>query len=70
MFNFNNKAKKINNKLSFFIKKNKVSFLAYELLKKYVVNQVISADKLDFAYPKNWNPTVLKNVSQLAYYLF
>ncbi|MAH78438.1 MAG: hypothetical protein CMP41_00715 [Rickettsiales bacterium] len=63
MFNFNNKAKKINNKLSFFIKKNKVSFLAYELLKKYVVNQVISADKLDFAYPKNWNPTVLKNVS-------
>ena len=50
LFNFNIRTKKENNKLSFFIKKNKVSFLAYELLKKFVVNQTIPADKLDFVH--------------------
>lgn len=66
LFNFNIRTKKENNKLSFFIKKNKVSFLAYELLKKFVVNQTIPADKLDFVHPNNWKPKVLKNVSTRA----
>ena len=40
-----------------------MSFLAYELLKKFVISGAINSDKLDFAHPKNWKPRVLKNIS-------
>ena len=63
-FNKNNsRTKSKNNKLSFFITKFNMSFLAYELLKKFVISGAINSDKLDFAHPKNWKPRVLKNIS-------
>ena len=52
-----------NNKLSFFSTRFNMSFLAYELLKKFVISGAINSDKLDFAHPKNWKPRVLKNIS-------
>ncbi len=66
LFNFKKKSIKQNNKLSFFVKKHKVSFLAYELLKKYVVNQNVSPEKLDCIHPNNWKPRVLKKISSRA----
>ena len=66
IFNFKTKYQKENTKLSFFIKKNKISFLAYELLKKFVISQDISPDKLDFVFPQNWTPKILKNLSPKA----
>ena len=66
LFSFNSKSKKENNKSSFFIKKYKVSFLAYELLKKYVVLKKVKPEKLDFVHPKNWKPRVIKNISPKA----
>ena len=66
-FNINNsKIKKENCKLSFFVKKHNISFLAYDLLKKFVVKKIVSPEKLDFAHPKNWNPKVLKSISPKA----
>ena len=63
LLNFYNKTKKnLNN--SNFHQKNSISFHAYELLKKYVVNGYVDSSKLDNAYPKNTNLKVLKNVSQ------
>ena len=62
IFNIYKKAKKRINK-SNFNQKNSISFKAYEILKKYVVQGVVNPDKLDMAYPKNNNLKVLKNVS-------
>ena len=50
---FNFKSKKQKNKLPFFVKKNKISFLAYEILKKFVISRDISPEKLDFVYCKS-----------------
>ena len=66
IFNFKTKNQKENTKLSFFVKKHKISFLAYELLKKFVVSQAIPPDKLDFVFPQNWTPKILKNLSPKA----
>lgn len=66
IFNFKTKNQKENTKLSFFVKKHKISFLAYELLKKFVISQSVSPDKLDFVFPQNWTPKVLKNLSPKA----
>ena len=66
IFNFKTKNQKENTKLSFFVKKHKISFLAYELLKKFVISQLIPPDKLDFVFPQNWTPKVLKNLSPKA----
>ena len=66
LFSFNIKSNKQNNKLSFFIRKHKVSFFAYEILKRYVVDRKVPADKLDFIHPNNWKPKVLKKVSARA----
>lgn len=66
IFNFKTKNQKENTKLSFFVKKNKISFLAYELLKKFVISQAITPDKLDFVFPQNWTPKILKNLSPKA----
>jgi hypothetical protein len=63
LLNFYNKTKKSINDSSFY-PKNSISFQAYELLKKYVVNGYVDPTKLDNAYPKNTNLKVLKNVSQ------
>ncbi len=63
LINFYNKAKKDINK-SFPNQRNIISFQAYELLKKYVVDGLVAPDKLDIAHPKNTNLKVLKNVSQ------
>jgi hypothetical protein len=62
-FNIYNKAKKHINK-TYFSEKNVISFEAYNLLKKYIVNGVAEPDVLDKAYPKNLRMKVLKNVSQ------
>ena len=66
IFNFKTKNQKENTKLSFFVKKHKISFLAYELLKKFVISQSIPPDKLDFVFPQNWTPKILKNLSPKA----
>ena len=62
-FNIYNKAKKNLNKSSF-NQKNAISFNAYKLLKKYVINGLVSSSALDSAFPKNTKFKVLKNVSQ------
>ena len=62
-FNIYNKTKKNLNKSSF-NQRNAISFNAYKLLKKYVVNGLVEANTLDNAFPKNTKLKVLKNVSQ------
>ena len=62
LFNFYNKAKNHINK-TYFSEKRVISFEAYNLLKKYVVNGLSQAEHLDRAYPKNLKMNVLKNVS-------
>lgn len=62
IFNFYNKAKKRIDK-TYFHEKSVVSFEAYNLLKKYVVNGLSDQKSLDKAYPKNLKISVLKNVS-------
>lgn len=62
-FNIYNKTKKNLNKPSF-NQRNAISFNAYKLLKKYVVNGLVEANTLDNAFPKNTKLKVLKNVSQ------
>ena len=47
-----NKSKKSINKSSI-NSKYAISFKAYELLKRYVVKELVSSNKLDSAYPKN-----------------
>jgi len=64
LFNFKSKRKK--NKLPFFVKKNKISFLAYEILKKFVIDRQIAPEKLDFVFPQNWTPKILKDLSPQA----
>lgn len=63
---FNFKSKKQKNKLPFFVKKNKISFLAYEILKKFVIDRQIAPEKLDFVFPQNWTPKILKTLSPQA----
>ena len=63
LFNIYNKAKKNINKSSF-SQKNAISFNAYKLLKKYVVNGLVESSALDSAFPKNTKLKILKNVSQ------
>ena len=63
---FNFKSKKQKNKLPFFVKKNKISFLAYEILKKFVIDRRIAPEKLDFVFPQNWTPKILKDLSPQA----
>tara|TARA_B100000941_G_scaffold287628_1_gene263108 strand:+ start:46 stop:459 length:414 start_codon:yes stop_codon:yes gene_type:complete len=63
---FNFKSKKQKNKLPFFVKKNKISFLAYEILKKFVIDRQIAPEKLDFVFPQNWTPKILKDLSPQA----
>ena len=63
LLNFYNKAKNKINKTTF-NQKNTVSFLAYNLLKKFVVSGQAEASCLDNAHPKNTRLKVLKNVSQ------
>ena len=36
------------------------------ILKKFVISQSVSPDKLDFVFPQNWTPKVLKNLSPKA----
>ena len=62
-FNIYNKTKKNFNKSSF-NQRYAISFNAYKLLKKYVVNGLVEANTLDNAFPKNTKLKVLKNVSQ------
>ena len=62
-FNIYNKTKKNLNKSSF-NQRVAISFNAYKLLKKYVVNGLVEANALDNAFPKNTKLKVLKNVSQ------
>ena len=62
-FNIYNKTKRNLNKSSF-NQRNAISFNAYKLLKKYVVNGLVEANTLDNAFPKNTKLKVLKNVSQ------
>ena len=63
IFNIYNKAKNHINK-TYFSEKRIISFEAYNLLKKYVVNGLSQPKSLDTAYPKNLKMNVLKNVSQ------
>ena len=63
LFNLYNKAKKNLNKSSF-SQRNAISFNAYKLLKKFVVNGLVQPSALDSAFPKNTKLKVLKNVSQ------
>ncbi len=63
IFNIYNKAKNHINK-TYFSEKRVISFEAYNLLKKYVVNGLSQPNSLDTAYPKNLKMNVLKNVSQ------
>ena len=66
IFNFNKNTNKSNFKLPIFYKKFKISFKAYETLKKIVIKNQVSADKLDFVYPQNWKPKIFKNLSSRA----
>lgn len=63
LFKFYNKAKYHINK-TYFNEKNVISFKAYDLLKKFVVNGLSDQRSLDKAYPKNLRMKVLKNVSR------
>ena len=62
LFKFYNKSKINSNKS--FNGKRAISFKAYDLLKKYVINGTVSQEKLDSAYPKNTKLNIIKNVSQ------
>jgi hypothetical protein len=62
-FNLYNKAKKNFNKSSL-NQKNAISFNAYKLLKRFVVNGLVDPSSLDNAFPKNTKLKILKNVSQ------
>ena len=62
-FNLYNKAKKNLNKSSL-NQKNAISFNAYKLLKRFVVNGLVDQSALDNAFPKNTKLKILKNVSQ------
>ncbi len=63
LFKLYNKTKKNINKSSFTGKKP-ISFKAYDILKKFVVNGLVNPETLDNAYPKNTKLNVIKNVSQ------
>ena len=62
-FNLYNKAK-INLNKSSLNQKNAISFNAYKLLKRFVVNGLVDQSALDNAFPKNTKLKILKNVSQ------
>ena len=62
LFKLYNKTKKNINKSSFTGKP--ISFKAYDILKKFVVNGLVNPETLDSAYPKNTKLNVIKNVSQ------
>ena len=62
-FNLYNKAKKNLNKSSL-NQKNAISFNAYKLLKRFVINGLVDQSALDNAFPKNTKLKILKNVSQ------
>jgi len=64
-----NKSKKSINK-SLINSKHAISFKAYELLKRFVVKDVVQPEKLDNAYPKNTKLKVIKNVSQRSMQTF
>ena len=64
-----NKSKKSINKSSI-NSKYAISFKAYELLKRYVVKELVSSNKLDSAYPKNTKLKVIKNVSHRSMQTF
>lgn len=63
IFNFSKNSNKSSYKLPIFYKKYKISFKAYEVLKKMVIKNIVSSDKLDFVYPQNWKPKIFKNLS-------
>ncbi len=69
LFKLYNKSKKSINKSSI-NSKYAISFKAYELLKKFIVRDVVQARMLDNAYPKNTKLNVLKNVSQRSMQTF
>ena len=60
-----NKSKKSINKSSI-NSKYAISFKAYELLKRYVVKELVSSNKLDSAYPKNTKFKVIKKLLNFA----
>ena len=64
-----NKSKKSINKSSI-NSKNAISFKAYELLKRFVITDIVKPEKLDSAYPKNTKLKVIKNVSQRSMQTF
>tara|TARA_X000000368_G_scaffold377384_1_gene331014 strand:+ start:192 stop:590 length:399 start_codon:yes stop_codon:yes gene_type:complete len=64
-----NKSKKSINKSSI-NSKYAISFKAYELLKRFIVRDIVQAEMLDNAYPKNTKLKVLKNVSQRSMQTF
>ncbi|MAI29463.1 MAG: hypothetical protein CMP38_04555 [Rickettsiales bacterium] len=64
-----NKSKKSINKSSI-NSKYAISFKAYELLKRYVIQNMVQPEKLDNAYPKNTKFKVIKNVSQRSMQTF
>ena len=64
-----NKSKKSINKSSI-NSKYAISFKAYELLKRYVIHDMVKPEKLDNAYPKNTKFKVIKNVSQRSMQTF
>ena len=66
LFNLDKFYTKSKNNLSFFESKYKISYKAYQLLKKFVVLKYIDQSKLDFAYPLKWKPKILKNLSPRA----
>ena len=61
-----NRSFKNNNKLSFFVNKHKISYKAYELLKKLIISKRVDQSKLDFAHPEMWKPNIIKNLSPKA----
>ena len=69
IFNIYNKAKNHINK-TYFSEKHVISFQAYALLKKYIVNGLSEPENLDRAYPKNLRMNVLKNVSHRSMQTF
>ena len=64
-----NKSKKSINKSSI-NSKYAISFKAYDLLKRLVVQDIVQPEKLDNAYPKNTKLKILKNVSQRSMQTF
>ena len=69
LFKLYNKSKKSINKSSI-NSKYAISFKAYELLKRYVIQNMVQPEKLDNAYPKNTKFKVIKNVSQRSMQTF